>query len=133
MMSFKFLGVISLTVASVFLKAESKFFHPKFKGMILDENFDASSGQCKYFDTLYKDGEAMVPGESCQYICTCHVSEHYEGFLCEPLCPRYIDRECSPGWENKPRMVPAGPPEFGCFCEEVNCVPSLGIEAFRLR
>ena len=48
MMSFKFLGVICLTVASVFLKAESKFFHPKFKGMILDENFDASSGEMAF-------------------------------------------------------------------------------------
>ena len=72
----------------------------------------------------------MVPDEECQYQCTCHVSEHYEGFLCQPLCPRYTDYNCMPGWENKPRMVPAGPPEFGCMCAELNCVPSFGIEAF---
>ena len=73
----------------------------------------------------------MVPDEECHYQCKCHVSEYYEGFLCEPLCPVYIDQECGPGRVNKPNMVPAGSPEFGCMCSELNCVPSLGIEALR--
>lgn len=100
----------------------------------MEKSFDESKGQCKYFDKSYKNGQIMVtkvPDEGCQDKCICHVSAYFEGFLCEPLCPQYYDKACSPGWESKTEMVPAGPPEFGCFCTEATCIPSLSIEAFR--
>lgn len=130
MLLFKFLVMI-IAMALAFVKAESKYLHPRFRGMIIKKSFDETSGQCRYFDRLYNEGQAMVPDEECHYLCKCHVSEYYEGFLCEPLCPVYIDQECGPGRVNKPKMVPAGPSEFGCMCSELNCVPFLGIEAFR--
>jgi len=89
------------------------------------------TGRCRYFDRFYSEGQAIVPDENCHYQCKCHVSEYFEGFLCEPLCPVYIDQECGPGRVNKPKIVPAGPPEFGCMCSELNCVPFFGIEALR--
>ena len=91
---------------------------------------------CKYFDRLYKEGEVMIPTTSrkCEYLCTCHVYENYEGqFFCERLCQQYTDYICRPGWESKPVNVSAGPPEYGCFCEENHCVPSLGIDALVAR
>ncbi|KAJ7377141.1 hypothetical protein OS493_030736 [Desmophyllum pertusum] len=107
MVMFKFLAV-TFVLALAFYKAESKYL-PRLRGMVMEKSFDQASGRCRYFDRLYEEGQAMVPDEECGYQCTCHVSEHYEGFLCEPLCPRYIDQSCRPGWENKPQMVPAGP------------------------
>ena len=91
---------------------------------------------CKYFDRLYEEGEVMIPTTSrkCEYLCTCHVYENYEGqFFCERLCQQYTDYICRPGWESKPVNVSAGPPEYGCFCEENHCVPSLGIDALVAR
>ena len=79
----------------------------------------------------------MIPNtqdEVCQYLCTCRVYDNYEGqFYCERLCSQYVDHACRPGWEIKHVNVSAGPPEFGCFCSEYHCVPSLGIEAFLMR
>lgn len=73
----------------------------------------------------------MVPDDKCNYQCTCYVSEYFVGFLCEPLCHRYIDYvDCMPGYEMKSRRVPAGPLEFGCECKVLECVPSFDIESF---
>lgn len=96
----------------------------------MEKNFDEASGQCQYFDQHYSEGQVMVPDEKCNYQCTCYVSEYFEGFLCEPLCLTYIDYvECMPGYERKSRRVPAGPSEFGCNCEVLECVPSFDIES----
>ncbi|KAL9971523.1 hypothetical protein ACROYT_G017695 [Oculina patagonica] len=101
----------AFVMAFVFGNAETRYLDSRFKGMIIEKSFDEASGRCRYFDRLYEEGQSMVPDEGCQYQCTCHVSKYYEGFLCEPLCPQYIDLQCRPGWENKPQMVPVGPPD----------------------
>ncbi|KAK2553375.1 hypothetical protein P5673_025352 [Acropora cervicornis] len=133
-MSLNKIGIVTLSLlALLFCEAKAKFLHPKFKGMILEKRFDESKGKCEYLDVPYKNGETMVPDEECHDVCTCYVSTFFEGFLCEPLCPKLIDKEeCEPGWEPLKKEVPAGPPEFGCLCEETECVPSFSIHSFSL-
>lgn len=125
-----------LLIGLVCYKAEAKFVYPRFDEINMARTLDERSDGCKYFDRLYEEGEVMMPTTSrkCEYLCTCHVYENYEGqFFCERLCQQYTDYICRPGWESKPVNVSAGPPEYGCFCEENHCVPSLGIDALVAR
>lgn len=96
-----------------------------------DLALSSTTGRCQYLDHRYDEGQVMVPDDKCNYQCTCYVSEYFVGFLCEPLCHRYIDYvDCMPGYEMKSRRVPAGPLEFGCECKVLECVPSFDIESF---
>ena len=55
----------------------------------------------------------MVPDEECHDVCTCYVSTFFEGFLCEPLCPKLIDKEeCEPGWEPLKKKCPRDLPNL---------------------
>lgn len=64
-MLFKFLAIIVI-VSSVFFKAETKFLHPKFKGMILEKSFDESSGELALVSCL-----KLQPTNQFQTICRC--------------------------------------------------------------
>lgn len=124
--------ILFLALGLSFCQTESKYLlHPKFRGMIMENSFDEASGRCQYLDHRYDEGQVMVPDDKCNYQCTCYVSEYFVGFMCEPLCHRYIDYvDCMPGYEMKSRRVPAGPSEFGCECKVLECVPSFDIESF---
>ena len=54
MLLFKFLVMI-IAMALAFVKAESKYLHPRFRGMIIKKSFDETSGDvilCALFDGL---------------------------------------------------------------------------------
>lgn len=54
MLLFKFLVMI-IAMALAFVKAESKYLHPRFRGMIIKKSFDETSGEvifCVLFDGL---------------------------------------------------------------------------------
>ena len=44
MLLFKFLVMIFI-MALAFFEAESKYLHPRFRGMIIDKSFDETSGE----------------------------------------------------------------------------------------
>ena len=43
MLFFKLLVIFAMAFA--FFKAESKYFHPRFRGMIIEKSFDETSGE----------------------------------------------------------------------------------------
>jgi uncharacterized protein (UPF0305 family) len=47
MLLFKFLAVV-FVMALVFCKAESKYLHPRFRGMIIEKSFDEASGEVTF-------------------------------------------------------------------------------------
>ena len=54
MLLFKFL-VMTIAMALAFVKAESKYLHPRFRGIIIKKSFDEASGEiifCALFDGL---------------------------------------------------------------------------------
>lgn len=87
--------------------------------------YASTLGVCIYLGRKYKPSAKMVPDEHCNYVCTCSTSEEFNGFYCQPLCPRLVDSfDCGEGWEEKVERVPAGPPQFNCMCEYHDCVES---------
>ena len=54
MLLFKFL-VMTIAMALAFVKAESKYLHPRFRGIIIKKSSDEASGEiifCALFDGL---------------------------------------------------------------------------------
>ena len=54
MLLFKFIVVI-IAMALTVVKAESKYLHPRFRGMIIKKSFDEASGEvifCSLLDCL---------------------------------------------------------------------------------
>ena len=53
MLLFKFLVMI-FAMALAFFKAESKYLHPRFRGMIVEKSFDEATGEIVLFTKMVR-------------------------------------------------------------------------------
>jgi len=90
MLLFKFLVMI-FAMALAFFKAESKYLHPRFRGMMIEKSFDEASGELVF--VLYLRRSERVQN-SYNYIPDCslrHLIQRNTVFLYE----QYLGSACS--------------------------------------